>query len=46
MKGINDVDNLLKSCKEDDVFGLVQVRSDASKNMWLNMKVKENMLLQ
>ncbi|XP_058765931.1 uncharacterized protein LOC131639452 [Vicia villosa] len=46
VKRINVPDDLLKSCKEDEVDGLVKVRSEVSRKMWLNMRVKENMLLQ
>ncbi|XP_058751960.1 uncharacterized protein LOC131625078 [Vicia villosa] len=46
MRGINVADNLFKIRKEEEIIGLVKVRSEASSKMWLNMKVKKNVLLQ
>ncbi|XP_058780621.1 uncharacterized protein LOC131654295 [Vicia villosa] len=45
-KGLNETDRLLTACKEGEVGGLVDVRSEATKIMWLNMRLKENILLQ
>lgn len=43
---INEVDNQLIFCDENDVKELVDIRSKTCKSMWRNLFIKDNMLLQ
>lgn len=44
-KRINEDDLLLSSCKEDQIADLAKVRSEDTRKMWMNMRIKKNMLL-
>lgn len=45
-KNLNEAYALLSYCMEDQVKGVVAHRTEATRRIWLNMKIKENTLLQ